>query len=402
MSPEKNLSFPFITFSVLTAIALLLLSSAIWMAKDTYEHTSASIEKNHELMKARENILLYDEVLTMSASMAARTGDARWIERFNEYEPLLMQAIEQALNAANGKAISNAISSTERANSVLIQMEKKSFDLVKQGDLQAAWKIISSEEYKTQKKIYAKGIKDATDALRNETAQYIESSHSRLFYNLIGSIIAFAVMVLIWLIVWNMVKNWQTIQLKHQKKLNDLATHDELTGLPNRTLLINRLKQAVVQEQRRHMDLAVVFIDLDGFKPVNDQYGHAIGDRLLQMIANRLKLTVRQGDTVSRFGGDEFVIMLMDIENETSLKELLERIQTDLKRPILIDDYKIEITSSLGVSICHCKSYIEAEQLIRQADHAMYQAKKQGKNRYMIFPENEQQGNHKPVLIYSS
>ena len=402
MSPEKDLSFPFITFSVLTAIALLLLSSAIWLAKDSYEHTSVSLEKNHELMKARENILLYDEVLTMSASMAARTGDARWIERFNKYEPLLLQAIEQALNAANGEAIRNAISYTERANGVLIGMEKNSFELVKQGDLQAAWKIISSEEYKQQKKIYAQGIKDATEALRNETALHIESTHSRLFYNLTGSVIAFAVMILIWLIVWNMVKSWQTIQLKHQKKLNDLATHDELTGLPNRTLLINRLKQAVVQEQRRHMDLAVVFMDLDGFKSVNDQYGHAIGDRLLQMIANRLKLSIRQGDTVSRFGGDEFVIMLMDIENETGLKELLKRIQTDIRKPVLIDDYKINITTSLGVSICHCKSYIEAEQLIRQADHAMYQAKKLGKNRYMIFPENEQQENRKPVLIHSS
>ncbi|MBW3550308.1 MAG: EAL domain-containing protein, partial [Proteobacteria bacterium] len=158
------------------------------------------------------------------------------------------------------------------------------------------------------------------------------------------------------------------------------ATHDELTGLPNRQLLLERLQQAVLQAEREGTEVAVVFIDLDDFKLVNDSLGHSAGDEVLQAVARRLQDVVRGSETVGRFGGDEFVIVLTDRIGQDELEPVIERVGAVLSEPIEIAGVMYTLTPSIG----HCRypqAGSDAETLLMRADVAMYQAKQQGRNR---------------------
>jgi len=154
--------------------------------------------------------------------------------------------------------------------------------------------------------------------------------------------------------------------------------HDELTGLPNRSLLLDRLKQAIGQSARRHKQVALLFIDLDKFKCINDSLGHTAGDKLLQLVAERLTACIRYGDTACRYGGDEFVIMLPEIENQERLSAVTEKIRSNLAAPYELDGSFIEITVSIGSAVYRNDGQ-DCSELIKQADNAMYLAKSHGK-----------------------
>jgi diguanylate cyclase len=152
------------------------------------------------------------------------------------------------------------------------------------------------------------------------------------------------------------------------------AYHDELTGLPNRSFLLDRLKQAMVQSVRQHTQVALLFIDLDRFKNVNDRFGHLVGDQLLQHVAKRLAYCVRRGDTVCRYGGDEFVIILTDINAQESAAKLTEKILTRLSASYALCDHIVEITASVGIAVYQAEGQ-NSHDLINKADIAMYLAK---------------------------
>ncbi|MGR8980314.1 MAG: diguanylate cyclase domain-containing protein [Gammaproteobacteria bacterium] len=152
------------------------------------------------------------------------------------------------------------------------------------------------------------------------------------------------------------------------------AYHDELTGLPNRSLLMDRLKQAMVQSARQNKQVALLFIDLDGFKSVNDRLGHSAGDKLLQLVADRLTSCIRYGDTACRYGGDEFVILLPEIDGQESAEVVTEKIRAHLAVSYEVDGNNVEISASIGVAVYRTGGQ-NCSDLIKQADMAMYHAK---------------------------
>ena len=171
----------------------------------------------------------------------------------------------------------------------------------------------------------------------------------------------------------------------HQKQLEYIAHYDNLTGLPNRVLLADRLQQAMVQAQRHKKILALAYLDLDGFKAINDQYGHQIGDHLLTALSEHMKHALREGDTLARLGGDEFVAILLDLPDIESTAPMLSRLLAAAGEVIYKDGNALRVSASLGVTFYPQAEAIDAGQLLRQADQAMYQAKLTGKNRYHIF-----------------
>ncbi len=171
----------------------------------------------------------------------------------------------------------------------------------------------------------------------------------------------------------------------HEKELEHLAHFDALTSLPNRVLLADRLQQGMVQVLRRSKNLAVVYLDLDKFKAVNDALGHEIGDKLLMALADRMKQALREGDTLARIGGDEFIAVLLDIGDAQAAESTLLRLLGAAASPVPIDKHVIQISASLGVTFYPQAVDVGPEQLLRQADQAMYQAKQAGKNRYHVF-----------------
>ncbi len=163
-----------------------------------------------------------------------------------------------------------------------------------------------------------------------------------------------------------------------------LAAHDSLTDLPNRTLFRDRLDQAIALAVRNNLKLGVLYLDMDHFKRVNDSLGHAIGDRLLQSIAQRLLECVRQSDTVSRQGGDEFVVLLPQLNNENDAAVIAEKILNALSRPHQIDAHQLHLTVSIGIAT-YPEQGATGDMLIKHADMAMYHAKKSGHGTFQFF-----------------
>ena len=170
-----------------------------------------------------------------------------------------------------------------------------------------------------------------------------------------------------------------------QQELERVAHFDPLTRLPNRLLLADRLHQAMLQTRRRGRLLALVYLDLDGFKAVNDRYGHAAGDALLVEVAGRMQRAVRNSDTLARIGGDEFVAILPDLHEVDEILPLLQRLLFATSQPVVVQGHDLQVSSSLGVSFYPQDGEVDAGELMHQADEAMYQAKTAGKNRYQFW-----------------
>lgn len=176
-----------------------------------------------------------------------------------------------------------------------------------------------------------------------------------------------------------------TTAKEHAQYIERIAHYDALTNLPNRVLLADRLHQAMVQSQRRGLKTGVAFLDLDGFKNINDRHGHNVGDQLLVALAGHMRQALREGDTLARLGGDEFVAVMVDLGEAQACVPLLTRLLQAAAQTIDIDGHALQVTASLGVTFFPQVEEVDADQLLRQADQAMYQAKLSGKNRYHVF-----------------
>jgi diguanylate cyclase (GGDEF)-like protein/PAS domain S-box-containing protein len=191
-----------------------------------------------------------------------------------------------------------------------------------------------------------------------------------------------------------------TERKKQENRLEYIAHYDVLTQLPNRVLLADHFQQAIAHCHRTHFLLAIALLDLDDFKPVNDSYGHTVGDHLLIEVAKRIKSLLREEDTVSRLGGDEFVLLLGEITSISAGKQLFERIHQSLSQPYIIDGDTITISASSGITFYPIDTG-DIDTLIRHADQAMYQAKLAGKNQFHLFSvEDDQQLIHRQTQLH--
>ncbi len=174
-------------------------------------------------------------------------------------------------------------------------------------------------------------------------------------------------------------------QKQHEAKLQHAALHDSLTGLANRALFHDRLALTMARLHRQpERKFAVVFLDLDGFKRVNDRLGHAAGDSVLQQVGQRLMQCLRPQDTVARFGGDEFALLIDETGDEEDVHGVLQRALNAFLRPMKLNGVEARISASMGMALCS-PEYVSTEEMLRDADVAMYQAKAEGKGRYVVY-----------------
>jgi diguanylate cyclase (GGDEF)-like protein/PAS domain S-box-containing protein len=177
-----------------------------------------------------------------------------------------------------------------------------------------------------------------------------------------------------------------TEQKRAEEQIRHLAQHDALTGLPNRMLLHDRIGQAIAQAQRNRGVLALLFIDLDRFKTVNDSLGHPVGDRLLKTVAERLGACTRGSDTIARIGGDEFVVLLSDLDQPEDARYVAQKVLDALSEPVTINGHELKVTPSVGIC-AYPHDGEDVETLMRNADTAMYHAKQMGRNNYQFFTQ---------------
>jgi diguanylate cyclase (GGDEF)-like protein len=188
------------------------------------------------------------------------------------------------------------------------------------------------------------------------------------------------------------VRNMLEIRLLHESARNAattneiLAQQDPLTGLGNRRLLIKRISAALANARRNQNAMAVVYLDLDGFKEINDSLGHSTGDALLKIVARRLESVVREEDTVARVGGDEFMIALWQVANASDVATVAAKLVEIVAQPYTIEDRRVSVTTSAGVGIYPAHGE-DADSLMRSADDALYEAKRAGKNAFRIYQQ---------------
>jgi diguanylate cyclase (GGDEF)-like protein/PAS domain S-box-containing protein len=176
-----------------------------------------------------------------------------------------------------------------------------------------------------------------------------------------------------------------TANKEHEQTLRRIAEYDILTGLPNRSLLRDRLQLAMAQTARRGSVLAVVCLDLDDFKTINDTFGHAAGDEVLTTIAHRIKLAIRDKDILARLGGDEFISVLFDLDNPDQSLPVVKHLLDASSQPVRIGSESVTLSASAGIAFYPQSEDVDSDQLLRQAAHALYQSKLEGKKRYHIF-----------------
>jgi diguanylate cyclase (GGDEF)-like protein/PAS domain S-box-containing protein len=175
-----------------------------------------------------------------------------------------------------------------------------------------------------------------------------------------------------------------TERKRAEQQLAYMATHDALTGLPNRVLFNDRLTLALAQAHRHHQKLAVMLLDLDRFKDINDTLGHSVGDQLLRIVSKRLKNILRKSDTLGRMGGDEFLFLVPDMTRLENATEVARKILDSFQEPFLVEDHKLRTTASIGVTI-YPDDGVDADTLLKNADIAMYRAKQKGRNNYQRY-----------------
>ena len=176
-------------------------------------------------------------------------------------------------------------------------------------------------------------------------------------------------------------------RMQVQERLQHMAHHDTLTDLPNRNLFLDRLQQALIRARHHQRLVAVMFLDLDRFKNINDTLGHSTGDQLLLQLSERLKRSVRDGDTIARFGGDEFAILLDDVDSENSIATVAQKLLHTLTEPFHINNHELFVTASIGIAIFPHDGE-DPDTLLRNADVAMYRAKELGKNNYQFYSDD--------------
>ncbi|MDV6347859.1 EAL domain-containing protein [Nitrosomonas sp. Is35] len=199
-----------------------------------------------------------------------------------------------------------------------------------------------------------------------------------------------------WILVVSMT---DITQRKHQvQELIRQSTHDALTGLPNRKLIHERLNNALQRSLRKKLNVALLFIDLDGFKLINDTYGHITGDEVLKIIADRLLIQIRPDDTVGRLSGDEFIVLCEQVEKPELIANLATRINDALKENITCQDMSLSVTASIGIIIGHGQQY-SADEMMRSADTAMYEMKQKGRGGWQFFNDQLQKQAHQKNSI---
>ena len=210
----------------------------------------------------------------------------------------------------------------------------------------------------------------------------LKQQHSSDYWNILLPVIALMLSLL--LVLFYSLRKVDERIFSHQEQLFDMAHTDSLTNLPNRQLLNDRLNHAMATINRKRAKIGVIFLDLDNFKNINDSYGHSAGDELLKAVAQRLSKTTRQEDTVVRQGGDEFVIIIENIDNHMVLSQIANHILEAIDKPFKLSQVEVSTSTSIGISV-YPDDGDNAEVILRNADSAMYQAKEKGRNNYCYY-----------------
>ncbi len=370
----------FVIFAIVLSFGLV--GGSFWNISQTEAESTQNIARGMELIQLSDQIRYLDEVLTMSASMAAATSDpdAFWEQRYNQH----VAKLDVAISSASTESTRSIINDIEQSNEQLVKIENYLFELIRQGRSTEANALINGREYKTLKSQYSDSNQRLISALIDQAGMLINRLYDQQNKTVIIVSLLLSTLLVLWFVVLWISEKSRKNREAHDKELSVLTHIDALTGLGNRSLFQSRLVEALNQSVRQGQPIALLIIDIDNFKAINDNYGHPTGDKLLKAVAERLKARCRSTDIVARLGGDEFGIIAPFIDKDYGASRLAADLVESCRIVFELDEHRVIAQSSIGVSLFP-NDASGHEDLLVKADMALYQAKDAGRNTFRFF-----------------
>jgi diguanylate cyclase (GGDEF)-like protein len=305
--------------------------------------------------------------------------DEEWM-RFNGHAAKFIEARQALLNMPLAESELRLLEEQGTLTGLAVPVQNRIIELIDQGSLREAGELLASQAIPMQNAVIAKVDefdrlqRQAADQARIDASNKLERTRTLALLLGTGAVALGAVIAVM------------VIRVVRERGERDayLATHDSLTGLPNRTLLMDRLEQAIRRSERSRECLGLMFLDVDRFKAINDNYGHAAGDHVLRVLAERVHKLLRKSDTFARLSGDEFVVLLDEVEDRDAVLATAERVVQACHQPVPLGTQIIPASVSIGVAL-YPEHGRNADELLSHSDSAMYQSKAQGRDRCQVY-----------------
>ncbi len=358
-------------------IILSLLADRFWL---TAAHAAAA-ERHARAQRLAGELRLADQQLTATALLAVVSGARRWVEAYDTHLPELEQALRQAKALAPPAVAGRFDQQTRTAAEELGNLRESAFEAVTVGAADVARSIFDGPRYQHHTRLLAAATAEFTAATVAATEAELTALKQRTLALGGAALLGASLLGLgLWRRLARRLAGSRAFLLDAEDRIQRLATTDLLTGLPNRAALHDAMTTALARAARDGRKLALLMIDLDGFKPVNDRHGHMVGDLVLKEVAQRLCACLQQGELLARFGGDEFVVAFHEQASGSgdASQALAEAIVQRLRQPMQIDRLPVTIGASVGIARCPDDA-ADGDALLRKADSALYRAKAQGR-----------------------
>lgn len=339
----------------------------------------AATDRLLEIRAAMDRVLILQSRLDMHANMAAATGEESWIGYYDETLSGLDAAMGDAVRYARPVVAWRFQTETGRSQKKVVELDRLAFAAVRAGDLAKARAMLADSHYQYNRTVIEDGTERFIEAVTSDVREELDLWHRQELL-VVGSsflIVSLAAFVL-WRRLTRSLSETESIHKDAEEKIKRLAMNDVLTGLANRLSFHDGLKAAIARADAGSTKLAVLMIDLDRFKPINDRYGHLVGDIVLKEVAERIRSVGRRGEIQARFGGDEFVALVEYSGNDGIPAKVGERLVERLSEPIRCQGLSLDVGASVGFAV-YPNDGTEDETLIAKADIALYRAKRDGR-----------------------
>ncbi len=361
-----------------------LLAERLWLSA---AHEAAA-DRHARAQLAAADVRLADQRLTSAAQMAVASGMRRWVDDYDTHLPELDDALTRAKALAPPAAAARFEQQTRVASEDLANMRESAFEAVTVGATDVARTIFDGERYRNYTRMLVAATAEFTAATVAATQAELTALKQRAL--LVNAVVVLGAVLLgaaLWRRLADRLARSRKFFLDAEDRMQRLASRDLLTGLANRAALHDAMATALARAERDHKQLAVLMIDLDRFKPVNDRHGHMIGDLVLQEVAHRLRNCLRGGELQARYGGDEFVVVIEENSDPANAEKVARRIVQALAEPMLIDALAVAIGASVGIARFPVDACSEDE-LLRKADSALYRAKARSRGTVCFYEDS--------------
>lgn len=379
---EYNVAI-YVTISMSVLLSILLILVGIFNAQRTSKVAEDSIERSLKVQTLNKSLEIHEEAMSVAVEFAITSSEPQWL---NTYENSYQQLNESFTEFDH----SSDLQLIEQIQSILaetVAAEREIFSAIANNEQTAAYSILASDDYQDRKIRQEQKFLTLRATLSKQANEIIETLKHRLQRTTMALTFQLILLIAIWSYVVHVFRKWQSSQELHNKELKHLAHYDPLTGIGNRALFHIKLEEAFARADKTQTKVALILMDIDHFKDINDSLGHEMGDELLKYFASKLETSCRSTDTVVRLGGDEFAIILGDLKSEEFATVTCKKILSLFQKSVLIKDHNIKTGTSIGVSL-YPQDADQAEGLLRKADLALYEAKSAGRAGYQLFNDN--------------